>query len=121
MAAEYVFLPVPLFAIDHVVVLRYLSQRLGRSQLRRQLPAVVLHVGDVLVRVVAAVPHVAAVIAGANVAGVGAVESKPPDLGGFAGAGAAPLTGIPVDVMVTGDGSVNLTLSDVRLKALRIG
>lgn len=41
--------------------------------------------------------------------------------GGFAGAGAAPKTGIPVDVLVTGDGSVNLTLSDVRLEAERIG
>ena len=41
--------------------------------------------------------------------------------GGFAGAGAAPLTGVPIDVMVTGDGSVNLTLSDVRFYAERIG
>lgn len=41
--------------------------------------------------------------------------------GGFAGAGAAPLTGVPVDVLVTGDGAVNLTLSDVRFYAERIG
>lgn len=41
--------------------------------------------------------------------------------GGFAGAGAAPATGVPVDIMVTGDGSVNLTPTDIRLFAERIG
>lgn len=41
--------------------------------------------------------------------------------GGFAGAGAAPKSGVPVDVLVTGNGSVNLTLSDVRFEAEQIG
>lgn len=41
--------------------------------------------------------------------------------GGFAGAGAAPLTGIPLDVLVTGDGSVNFTPTDVRLSVERVG
>ena len=42
-------------------------------------------------------------------------------VGGFAGAGAAPLTEIPIDILVTGGGSVNLTLTDVRFSAFRIG
>lgn len=41
--------------------------------------------------------------------------------GGFAGAGAAPLTGIPLDVLVTGNGSVNLTPTDMRLSVRRVG
>lgn len=41
--------------------------------------------------------------------------------GGFAGAGAAPKTGIYIDVQVTGDGSVNLTLTDMALSVKRLG
>lgn len=41
--------------------------------------------------------------------------------GGFAGAGAAPLTEIPVDVLVTGNGSVNFTMTEYTLFAERIG
>jgi len=41
--------------------------------------------------------------------------------GGFAGAGAAPLTGVYLDSQVTGNGSVNLTPSDIRFTARRIG
>jgi len=41
--------------------------------------------------------------------------------GGFAGAGAAPKTGIYLDAQVTGNGSVNLTLTDIRLTAERVG
>jgi len=41
--------------------------------------------------------------------------------GGFAGAGAAPKNGIPLDVVVLGSGSVNLTLSDIALTAFRVG
>jgi hypothetical protein len=41
--------------------------------------------------------------------------------GGFAGAGAAPQTGVALNLYITGDGSVNLTLSDGSLSAERIG
>lgn len=41
--------------------------------------------------------------------------------GGFAGAGAAPKTGVYVDSIVTGDGSVNLTLAEMRFDAQRCG
>lgn len=41
--------------------------------------------------------------------------------GGFAGAGAAPQTGIALQVYLTGDGSVNLTLTDGSWIVERIG
>ena len=41
--------------------------------------------------------------------------------GGFAGAGAAPLSGVYLNLYVTGDGSVNLTLHEGTLYAERIG
>lgn len=41
--------------------------------------------------------------------------------GGFAGAGAAPKTGVYLDVSITGDASQALTLTDMRLTADRIG
>lgn len=41
--------------------------------------------------------------------------------GGFAGAGAAPKTGVLLNLYVTGDGAVNLTLSDATLSAERVG
>lgn len=41
--------------------------------------------------------------------------------GGFAGAGAAPQTGVALQVYLTGDGSVNLTLSDGSWIVERIG
>jgi hypothetical protein len=41
--------------------------------------------------------------------------------GGFAGAGAAPLTGVYLDVAVTGDASQTITLTDMRLLVKRLG
>lgn len=41
--------------------------------------------------------------------------------GGFAGAGAAPKTGVPIDILVTGGGSVTLTVTDLGFIVKRIG
>lgn len=41
--------------------------------------------------------------------------------GGFAGAGAAPQTGVALSVYVTGNGSVNLTLTDGTFSVKRVG
>lgn len=41
--------------------------------------------------------------------------------GGFAGAGAAPKTGVPIDILVTGDGSVNFTPTDIQFIIERVG
>lgn len=41
--------------------------------------------------------------------------------GGFAGAGAAPKTGVAIDIGVTGGGSVNLTVTDAQFTVTRLG